>query len=148
MARDTCKFCGCTDDNACDGGCSWADERRTVCSRCHFAAELADSAMPLFVALGTRVTQAQAVGWADLDDKNQQLLIMALRGLSEGIEEGVRADLTDGAVEATRELQELGLYIIEKFPEERAHVVESEESITDVAIRLLNHVRPALIVTG
>lgn len=27
-----CMFCGCTDDNACPGGCSWAAPN--VCSRC------------------------------------------------------------------------------------------------------------------
>jgi hypothetical protein len=28
----TCRFCGCTDDKACEGGCAWIDETRTVCS--------------------------------------------------------------------------------------------------------------------
>jgi hypothetical protein len=27
-----CMFCGCTDDNACPGGCSWVEPN--VCSRC------------------------------------------------------------------------------------------------------------------
>lgn len=27
-----CRFCGCTDDDACPGGCSWANEEQTVCS--------------------------------------------------------------------------------------------------------------------
>lgn len=34
----TCKRCGCRDDRACPGGCSWAEVDRTkrigVCSRC------------------------------------------------------------------------------------------------------------------
>jgi hypothetical protein len=30
----TCRFCGCSEDRACPGGCSWADKARTVCSRC------------------------------------------------------------------------------------------------------------------
>lgn len=29
-----CRICGCTDENACAGGCSWADARRTLCSAC------------------------------------------------------------------------------------------------------------------
>ena len=29
-----CFACGCTDHNACDGGCSWANERHTLCDRC------------------------------------------------------------------------------------------------------------------
>ena len=30
----TCMVCGCTDDRACPGGCSWVDERQTICSAC------------------------------------------------------------------------------------------------------------------
>lgn len=29
-----CRFCGCTDERACRGGCWWADATRTVCSAC------------------------------------------------------------------------------------------------------------------
>ena len=29
-----CRVCGCTDRKACPGGCSWADESRTICSQC------------------------------------------------------------------------------------------------------------------
>jgi ParB/RepB/Spo0J family partition protein len=28
----TCQYCGCTDDNACSGGCSWVNGSQTVCS--------------------------------------------------------------------------------------------------------------------
>lgn len=28
----TCKFCGCTEDAACEGGCAWVDKEQTVCS--------------------------------------------------------------------------------------------------------------------
>lgn len=30
----TCAACGCTDDHACEGGCSWANNNHTLCSRC------------------------------------------------------------------------------------------------------------------
>lgn len=30
----TCRVCGCTEDAACPGGCSWADKTKTLCSRC------------------------------------------------------------------------------------------------------------------
>ncbi len=36
-----CRVCGCTDDHACDGGCSWADAAHTICSRCAAPAPLA-----------------------------------------------------------------------------------------------------------
>lgn len=29
-----CRVCGCTDGQACPGGCEWADENETICSRC------------------------------------------------------------------------------------------------------------------
>jgi ParB family transcriptional regulator, chromosome partitioning protein len=28
----TCRYCGCTEDNACEGGCAWVDPQETVCS--------------------------------------------------------------------------------------------------------------------
>jgi hypothetical protein len=30
----TCRICGCTDDRACPGGCTWADPWHTLCSTC------------------------------------------------------------------------------------------------------------------
>jgi Holliday junction resolvasome RuvABC endonuclease subunit len=30
----TCRACGCTEDHACRGGCAWADEGKTICTRC------------------------------------------------------------------------------------------------------------------
>jgi len=29
-----CRWCGCTNDHACDAGCSWANRERTLCSAC------------------------------------------------------------------------------------------------------------------
>lgn len=39
MPAGTCRFCGCTDDWGCDGGCSWVNSAHTVCSSqsCHLA---------------------------------------------------------------------------------------------------------------
>jgi len=30
----TCRSCGCTEDDACPGGCIWANAEATLCSRC------------------------------------------------------------------------------------------------------------------
>lgn len=30
----TCRVCSCTEDHACEGGCSWADKTKTICTRC------------------------------------------------------------------------------------------------------------------
>lgn len=32
--RGQCRECGCTDTRACEGGCAWADDSHTLCSRC------------------------------------------------------------------------------------------------------------------
>lgn len=29
-----CRVCGCTELNACEGGCSWTDDDQSVCSAC------------------------------------------------------------------------------------------------------------------
>jgi len=29
-----CAACGCTDEHACEGGCSWVDVDHTICSAC------------------------------------------------------------------------------------------------------------------
>ena len=34
MTRGECRICGCTYENACAGGCSWADAKQTLCSSC------------------------------------------------------------------------------------------------------------------
>jgi hypothetical protein len=30
----TCSACGCTENYACDGGCSWANAEKTLCTKC------------------------------------------------------------------------------------------------------------------
>lgn len=32
--RGVCYVCGCTEAHACDGGCSWVDEKQNLCSAC------------------------------------------------------------------------------------------------------------------
>lgn len=29
-----CRYCGCTEENACEGGCTWVDKKKTICSAC------------------------------------------------------------------------------------------------------------------
>jgi ParB/RepB/Spo0J family partition protein len=36
----TCRKCGCTEDAACEGGCSWVDRKKTLCSSCATPAEI------------------------------------------------------------------------------------------------------------
>ena len=32
--KGTCFFCGCSDFDPCAGGCSWANRKHTLCSKC------------------------------------------------------------------------------------------------------------------
>ncbi|MBD3183834.1 hypothetical protein GF312_16235 [Candidatus Poribacteria bacterium] len=34
--KDVCKYCGCTDEKACPGGCYWVKRagKESVCSKC------------------------------------------------------------------------------------------------------------------
>ena len=34
MISGQCQACGCTDEEACPGGCVWANASATLCSRC------------------------------------------------------------------------------------------------------------------
>lgn len=34
MIQGVCKYCGCTEQRACPGGCQWIHEEETICSRC------------------------------------------------------------------------------------------------------------------
>ena len=34
LKRGTCRWCKCTEDHACPGGCAWADAGQTLCSAC------------------------------------------------------------------------------------------------------------------
>lgn len=31
---DCCRYCGCVEEAACDGGCEWVDDEWTICSAC------------------------------------------------------------------------------------------------------------------
>jgi ParB/RepB/Spo0J family partition protein len=41
--KGTCRECGCTEANACPGGCSWMDETETLCSSCAEKGEMAEA---------------------------------------------------------------------------------------------------------
>ena len=40
MIEGVCRRCGCTDGVACQGGCAWVDEGRTLCNLCAFTDEI------------------------------------------------------------------------------------------------------------
>lgn len=34
QVKQVCRVCGCTEENACEGGCSWANVEKTLCDKC------------------------------------------------------------------------------------------------------------------
>lgn len=64
-----CKYCGCTDEKACEGGCGWIAPQ--VCSRCSAKCEQITIPRPL---LATLIHTAMALPatwkiWADSPDR-------------------------------------------------------------------------------
>lgn len=58
--QGTCRFCGCTEDEACPGGCSWANTEETICDSAscleQFRAEIGE-ANPAFRKTFTSVAE-------------------------------------------------------------------------------------------
>lgn len=56
----SCRLCGCTDNRACPGGCSWASER--LCSAC--VPTIDETITSLSLVSGTEhITEEQVIGW-------------------------------------------------------------------------------------
>lgn len=58
MAAGRCRFCGCTEINACPGGCYWIDAREDVCNQCDLI----------------------ALAWQDLPRKSPNMVAAFFRG--------------------------------------------------------------------
>lgn len=56
-----CRSCGCTDEQACPGGCWWVDD--DLCSTCHRGQPSLDDAMAMRLAL---IQLKRRNGWAQL----------------------------------------------------------------------------------
>ena len=44
----TCRYCECTAQAACEGGCSWADTTQEICSQCAIALDLGVAVISIF----------------------------------------------------------------------------------------------------
>ncbi len=57
----TCRFCGCTEDEPCEGGCGWANEEATICDskECleRFREEIGQGAQPAFQKTAVSVVE-------------------------------------------------------------------------------------------
>ena len=61
LTPGTCEDCGCTEEKPCEGGCSWTDASRTLCSRCGLARANACIPTPEELALGAAAPAAAAM---------------------------------------------------------------------------------------
>jgi ParB/RepB/Spo0J family partition protein len=60
----TCRFCGCTERNACEGGCSWANDEETICTSpnciAQFRQEIGEQSKPTFRKTFTSVAELRS----------------------------------------------------------------------------------------
>lgn len=142
----TCRFCVCTDDKGCEGGCSWVDQERTVCSLCFAAVEIVDKFLTIFAAVAPRARPPialPAVAFADLILPQQALLVMACRRTVEQYRETLRDELADDAVAVSQEFGIIGDFLDTHFPTE---VQDETESLSTILLRLLTPHIPARVV--
>jgi hypothetical protein len=101
-----CVVCGCTEDNACEGGCSWALAHPPVCDRCtsakpYFVAD--DGVRAMVVGPGPEPAMGRIDGALDSFELPDEAKEMAQR-LNEAYALGRRA----GAFYETAELMRIG----------------------------------------
>lgn len=65
--EQTCRVCGCTWDNACEGGCYWVDD--DLCSSC---AEKMRELNPYYYTFGTDPEYPYSQGWVEVYAKTWQ----------------------------------------------------------------------------
>ena len=117
LTPGTCKFCGCTDAQACAGGCAWIDESRTICTRCDSAESVALAYTALFEAVarqawrGLSPAEAQAIvvlGSRRLIEFQRELEALDAQALPPEVQARLRTEAAERAdVDATAILQRL-----------------------------------------
>jgi hypothetical protein len=136
MPRGTCRFCQCTDAQACEGGCSWADEAETLCTRCELAFNFAQKTLPVMAALARKAPRT-AVVWSELPLEHQTALVMAFRLLSDGVRDHMFAACGEDLTNAAVDLATLASVLYEKFPAEMEQADAAGDPPVAVAIELL-----------
>lgn len=149
MTSGTCRFCSCQEHTPCEGGCSWADDARTICTQCEYAAAVARELVKILGVLATnpkaaiRLTTAK---WELLEHASQQALVMTVRATVEGIRGAVAEMMTADAIDAVVELNAIAGFMFEHCPEELAG---EGEQLSDVVRRLLTpHVGKRVVLAG
>jgi hypothetical protein len=144
----TCIYCGCSEAEACEGGCAWADETQTVCSICASAAQTAAELVKILGVVLTKHVGATVAfaEWDQFATEQQRLLVMTCRATVDAIRDGLLQALGEDAVEAQMEVAVLARFLLARCPEE---LQEENEGLSDVVIRLLEpHIGSRIVLPG
>ena|ERR1051325_7828921 len=146
----TCRYCSCTDEEACDGGCSWADESRSICSTCAVTLDIAKHLVTVFGAVvaspKAKLQTSVEARWEALTDEQQKVLVFSCRGVMEAIRDGLRAGLDDDALANRQEIETIADFLLEHAD---ACDNGTDESISAIVIRLLTpHVGSRIVLAG
>lgn len=148
FAPGTCRVCSCTDANACEGGCSWADDAQTICTLCLDASELAAKVLGILGQLGPRMRPPIVLpspAWPDLTFEQQQLLTMAHRRIVEANREMLLEEISQDAINAMISQRAIVQFLAEHCPQ---HLV-ADEPVDELVIRLLEpHVGSRVVLAG
>lgn len=94
-APDTCKYCHCTAEEPCPGGCSWNDATRTICTTCARLEAIAGSFLGV---IADHVAPGLTLEGLPLDV--QRRLLGSCRALEDRWTAAVGDQLHDDALEA------------------------------------------------
>lgn len=148
MTPGTCRFCSCQEDTPCSGGCAWTDDTRTLCTVCLSAATVA---MQLVKILGAVERNPHAPvrivckRWDDLTLASQQVLVMVCRAYLEAVQQHLKEEQTEEAVEAFEEIRTVAAFFMERCPDE----LREGETFSATLIRLLEpHVGKRVVLAG
>lgn len=148
MSAGTCQYCGCTEAEACDGGCSWADSTHTICSRCMTPADIA---VDLVRILGSVLAPSRGLASAGpsfdvLPEEQRRVVVATCRAAVEAIRLALLEALTDDNLQAAVELNVIANFLLEKCPDQ---VLNEDEALSQVVIRLLEpHVGSRIVLAG
>ena len=147
-----CKFCECTDEQACEVGCAWADAEHTVCTLCNTAVTVAGSFLTVFNEVRFRERPQRLadrdVTWSALSPHHQRVLVMVTRAVCESWVETNLLQLSEEAIENLAAANELGL-IAELLATKAPHELREGETVSQMVTRLLEpHLGTGLILPG
>jgi hypothetical protein len=135
--RGVCRFCACTEAEACDGGCSWADDAQTICSTCQAAAEIAGELVSILGIVATSPGLSLRIAtpkWERLTLDQQRVLVMTCRATVDGIRQALLEAMSADAVEAGIELNIISGFLLEKCSDQ----IAEDDTPSQAVIRLLS----------